>query len=299
MKNRRLTPASWGRAGAAVLAVLALGGTAVAAAQDAEPPANDAYLNSLELNQAGTPLDHTHTLRDVRDTTNATTQTDIFNPPESGGGAEDTICHNVSYGKTVWYDVHPDKDGTVSIRTSGYDNVITFYEFDPDTLIPDAGTKHCVNRGSFPSEQMVRNVKKGKSYTVQIGGVGDVGGSLEVLFDYAYEKLAKLAADATLTAGATPNGIELKGLSVKTSKKATVSVKCGGHCKPQSKKNHAVENFGALKGVKMPAGSKLQIRVTAPKSIGVYIEYRVGAGSFKKVTRCLKPGSKTPRKTCR
>jgi hypothetical protein len=280
------------------LSVLALSATAVATAQAPEPPANDAYLNSLELNEPGTPLDHRHTLRDERDTTLATTQADIFDPPQSGGPAELTNCHDVNYGTTIWYDLHPEANGTISIRTSGYDNVITIYEFDPETLKPDLDTSHCVHRGDFPSEQLVRTVKKGRSYTVQIGGVNGIGGSMEVLFDYAFEKLTKLAADATLTAGGLPNGIELKGLSVATSKKATVAVKCDGHCKPQTKKNRATQNFPSLNGVQMPAGSQLQIRVTAPHSIGVYIQYNVGKGSFKKITRCLKPGSKTPRRKC-
>lgn len=299
MKIARGIPRSWRRACGAALSVLALGATAVATAQAPEPPANDNYLNSLELNQPGTPLDHKHTLRDVRDTTLATTQPDIFSPPQSGGGDELTSCGDAVYGKTIWYDLHPDKNGTISIRTLGYDNVIALYEFDPETLKPKVNSSHCVNRGDIPSEQMVRKVKRGTSYTVQIGGVNDAGGSMEVLFDFALETLKKLTAEATLTAGALPGGIELKGLTVATSKKATVSVKCDGHCKPQTKKNKAKQSFPSLNGVQMPAGSQLEIRVTAPSSIGVYIRYDVGAGKFKKITRCLKPGSKTPRKKCR
>lgn len=289
---------SWRRGCAAALSVLVLGATAVAAAQSTKAPANDAYLKSLELNQPGTPLDYKHTLRDVRDTTHATTQADIFDPPQSGGGAEVTKCQGTRYGTTIWYDLHPQADGTISIRTSGYDNVITLYEFDPDTLKPDVDHKRCVHRGDFPSEQLVRKVRRGKSYTVQIGGVNGIGGSLEVLFDYAMAKLTKVAADATLTASALPDGIMLRSLTVATSKKATVAVKCGGHCKPVRKKNRATQRFPSLKGVRMPAGSQLTLRITAPNSIGVYIRYDVGRGSFKKITRCLKPGSKTPRRKC-
>lgn len=294
--------ASWRRAFGAALTLLALSVTGAATADPrqapATAPANDAYLESLALNQPGTRLDGTHTLRDVRDTTLATTQADLFDPPQSGGGAEVTSCRGVSYATTVWYDLHPHADGTISVRTSGYDNVIALYRFDRDTLKPDVDGKRCVNRGDFPSEQLVAKVKRGRSYTVQIGGVNGVGGSLEALFDYAREKLARLAADATLTAGSTPAGIELKGLRVATSRKATVAVRCDGHCRPRSEQGAKVQKFPSLKGVRMPAGSKLQIRVTAPSSIGVHIQYNVRRGSFQKVTRCLRPGSKKPRRKC-
>jgi hypothetical protein len=283
----------------AVLALSMLATTGRAAADPPAPPANDAYLNSLQLNQPGSPLNRTDTLRDVRDTTSATTQSDIFDPPSSGGSAESTTCADVTYGATIWYDFHPDADGTMSVRTSGYDNVIALYPFSRATLEPNLDKKHCEHKGDFPSEQLVLPVKKGKAYTVQIGAVNGVGGSMEVLFDFAVKALKRLTASATLTAAAETNGIELRGLSVETSPKAKVTVNCGTHCRPQTKRHHATETFPSLSGVRMPAGSQLHIRVTAPKTIGVFIAYHVHRGSFTKVTRCLRPGSRKPRKKCR
>src|SRR5437763_534953 len=121
----------WVAAGAAA-AILAIGAGAVQSAPAADPcanqqPCNDDYINSLELNARGTHLNGTDTLKDVRNTAAATVQSDIFNPPKSGGPAEPTSCHGLSYGHTVWYDFYPDRDGTVLIRTAGYDNVITLY----------------------------------------------------------------------------------------------------------------------------------------------------------------------------
>jgi hypothetical protein len=298
MKSHRLVMPRRPRAGAilAGLTLVLLGGFGVAA-EAADAPVNDAYLNSLQLNAPGKPLNHKDTLRDVQDTTAATVQTDLFDPPSNGGPAEVTTCHGTSYGQTVWYDFHPDANGTMSIRTSGYDNVITLYTFDRDTLEPHK--RRCMHRGDFPSEQLVAPVKEGRAYTVQIGGVGTNSGSLETLFDFAVTVLKRLRAEATLTAAAEPGGIELRGLTVSTVKKARVAVSCSSRCRRKVKQGSRKYEFRNLKGVHMPAGSRLRIRVTAPKSIGVYIAYNIRSGSFTKVTRCLRPGSRKPRRKCR
>ncbi len=300
MESHRPVMSRTARASTATVALtLILLGAFGVAADAADAPANDAYLNSLQLNEPGTKLNRTDTLRDVQDTTAATVQDDIFDPPSSGGDAEVTRCEGLPYGHTVWYDFHPDADGTISIRTSGYDNVITLYPFSRKTLLPDAGERRCVNRGDFPSEQLVAPVKKGKAYTVQIGGVDDASGSIEVLFDYAVTVYKKLTAEATLIAQAESAGIEVRDLAVKTIRKARVAVSCGSHCRRKVKTGARTERFRHLAGVHLPAGSRLRIRVTAPKMIGVYIVYNIHRGSFTKVTRCLRPGSRKPRKKCR
>src|SRR5271155_3047643 len=79
-------------------------GTMSASASAPAPPANDNYLTSLNFNEPHTPLNRVDTLRDMRNTTAATVQSDIFNPPLHGGPAELTGCNGVSEGKTIWYD---------------------------------------------------------------------------------------------------------------------------------------------------------------------------------------------------
>lgn len=83
------------------------------AAPAAAVPINDNYLSSLRLNDPGTRLNRTETLRAVSDTTGATVQSDVFAPPMMGAPAEPTICQGVSYGATIWYDFHPDVNGAV------------------------------------------------------------------------------------------------------------------------------------------------------------------------------------------
>jgi hypothetical protein len=39
--------------------------------------------------------------------------------------------------------------------------------------------------------------------------------------------------------------------------------------------------------------------VTKANSIGAYTRYEIVRGNFKRVDRCLRPGSHTPRRTCK
>jgi hypothetical protein len=285
----------------AVAIACLLGATSLAGADTSTspaPPLNDNDLNSLNLNPPGKPLNSTATLQDVRDTTNATTQAQLFDPPHTGGGAEVTSCHGVAYGKTVWYDFFPQANGLMEIQTTGFPNVIAVYPYSQTTSEPNLGKEACASSTSFPSAKLITHVSRGASYTVQIGGVNDAGGTLKIQFDYAITAPKRLSAQATLKAEATSTGIKLLGLTVNSAKNAAVAVDCGGHCRSQTKRRRATESFPGLSGVQMPAGSQLHIRVTAPKEIGVYIQYDVVRGNFTKLTRCLEPGQRKAQKTC-
>jgi len=278
-----------------------------AVADAPQPPANDNYISSLELNRPKHRLNRTKTLETFVDTTSATVQSNIFNPCGlrtcPSGPPEVTSCHGVGYGKTTWYDFYPDTNGTVRIRTSGFDNVITLYRFSVHTVLPDVAHRQCIHMSSSPFEELDARVKKGRAYTIQIGGAvsssspNGAGGQLQLLFDY-FATPRRLAADSFLKARALSNGIQLLDLRVTTTRGAHVRVACGGHCSPQSKFGRAVEDFSRLNGVRMPAGSKLQIRVTARGSIGALIQYNILPGSFAKHTFCTEPGSRKPRRTC-
>ena len=99
---------------AAVVTTAALAGTPALAA--AAPPANDNYLASLPVDVA----EFTATA----DTTEATTQPDLFDPsrtgmPLGGGQDEPLSCKGTTFGKTVWYDLAPQVSGGVQIRATG------------------------------------------------------------------------------------------------------------------------------------------------------------------------------------
>lgn len=294
------------------LAFAAPVGASLAELSAAGAPVNDNYLSSLELNKPHSVLNHTQTLKDVRNTTGATVQTDIFNPCGlarcPSGPAEVTSCQGTNYGATIWYDFYPQANGIVSIRTSGFDNVIALYTFNSKTLAPDVADHTCIHQGNFPSEQLVAHVVGGEPYTFQIGGVVGAGGtaatgSLEMLFDYSISKTPQIKATATLTARATSTGISILSLTVNSAHRgATVALSCGSVCAGATKKipshGSTTVQFSQLKGATLNAGAKLQIRVTAPKMIGAFIQYSVQSGNFTKQTRCLDPGSTTPRTKC-
>ena len=49
----------------------------------------------------------------------------------------------------------------------------------------------------------------------------------------------------------------------------------------------------------LPAGTKLEVRVTRRGAIGAYVAYRIQRGNFKKgPDRCMNPGSRKPRRRC-
>ena len=293
-----------------------------AAGQGPAAPVNDHYLNSGRINEPGQRLPRTATLRDVQDTTNATVQSDVFNPPQSGAPAEPTSCDGVSYGKTIWYDFYPDVTGVARIRANGYDSVISVLPFNTQSFQPNFGATVCANELSSTNEEFFVQVARGRAYTIQLGGVNNAGGSLEFLFDFlpdtdgdgVLDEVDKcdrldgpqseagcprrLGAEVLLRARPTSSGIQLVGLTVTAPNGSRVQVNCSAGCRAQTKRSSGRVRFGALNGARLPAGSNLVIRVTRRNSIGVYVRYNISAGNFRKIERCINPGSRKPRRRC-
>ena len=306
------------RAAVVVAALLAIPISASAAPPGA--PINDDYLESLQLNPRGTKLDRTNTLRDARETTNASVQGDVFAPPSNGGPAEPTTCGDDRYGKTVWYDFHPDVSGIARIRANGFDTAISVTPFNTRNAVPSFGRRQCINESPSTQEELLARVSKGQAYTIQIGGVNDAFGNLEFLFDFLADTDGdsvlddvdkcdrlrgpsneagcprRLRAAVTLRAVPLATGIRLVALRVNATRGSRVSVRCGG-CRPQVKRARNVA-FGRLRGKRLRAGTNLVIRVTRRNSIGSYFKYRITRGNFVKTERCLNPGSRKPRRRC-
>jgi hypothetical protein len=257
------------------------------------PPINDNYLESLNLNQPHTALNRTQTLTDVRNTSEATVQSDIFTPPQSGGPAEVTGCDGISEGKTIWYDFYPDANGLVRIRTSAdFSTVMAVMPFEPKSLLPETAQRKCAVNQTSHAEELFDEVKAGKSYTIQLGGVENAGGTVEFLFDYVVQP-KRLQPETTLTAEPLAGGVRIVNLSVSTPTKAHVVVRCTRGCATQAKTARTV-SFRKLKGTSLSNGAALKIYVTAKNETGAYIEYKIHRGSFTKVQRCLAPGGKKP-----
>jgi hypothetical protein len=305
-------------AGWAVAVLLALPGAAFGQAA----PVNDNYLDSLRLNDPGTRLERTDTLRDVRDTANATVQSDVFSPPQRGGPAELTTCHGVSYGKTIWYDFYPDVNGLTRLRASGYDTVLSVVPFNPRNARPSFESALCSNASSSTTEEYLVEVAKGRSYSIQIGGVANAGGSLEFLFDFladtdgdgvldTVDRCDRLAGpeanngcprrqrvNTTLRARPTADGIEIDALAVTARRGSRIVVSCSSGCRKQTKRARSTVRFPGLRGVALRAGAKLDIRVTKSGYFGEFVRYTVLRGNFRKTERCMNPGSRKLRRRC-
>jgi hypothetical protein len=114
----------------------------------------------------------------------------------------------------------------------------------------------------------------------------------------------RISADAKLRATPTATGIRLVYLRVIAPKGSRIAIRCGTGCKIA--KRASVEATAArtvsikkLAGRAFRAGQKIRIYVTRKNRIGAYIEYKITRGGFKRINRCLNPGSSKPRKRCR
>jgi hypothetical protein len=141
------------------------------------PPPNDNYLVSTIIPASKTTGTGIARYNDVENTTNATTQHDLFNPDPSGlvfsgGGREPLTCQGVSYGRTIWYDLHPKIHEGVQLQATGFPNVIAVYEWHHAKITRLVGcqvqTSTAPNTYALPPELIP---SKQYAYTVQIGGI--------------------------------------------------------------------------------------------------------------------------------
>ena len=107
-------------------------GVVQAGVLDRAPPPNDNYLASTTI----AAEEYTDTV----DTTEATTQPDLFNPnrdglPFGGGDPEPTSCGGASpFGKTAWWDFKAPSDGGVELKANGgFDVVVAVYTWSERT----------------------------------------------------------------------------------------------------------------------------------------------------------------------
>lgn len=237
---------------------------------------------------------------DSVDTSRATTQPDLFKPGGNRVGPPERTTYNGSvYGRTVWYDLNPTVDGDVLVQAvgAGFNPVICLVRYDPrDTPnFRPSGSYECSNQGTGPLEQLLKKgVRRGRAYSIQIGGTGNTGGPIELDVNFTPYRIS---ATPKLAFQLTPNGVKLVNLRVTASRKSRVEVGCKPSCGKRVKRGRRI-NF-RLGGKKLKAGSKLTIRVTRGGEIGAYFVYKIRRGRIPLQTeRCLNPGSKKPRKKC-
>ena len=163
---------------------LAAGPAASAAPATAAPPPNDNYLLSTIIPQSETTGMRATTYRNViADTSGATTQSQLFNPDQSGlpfggGGPEPVGCNGTAYGKTVWYDLRPRVPGDVEIQASGYPTAIAFFQYNVRNSMLIRSTDLCQTSGSSTLNDFAVPVglQAHKRYTFQVGGLATAPG---------------------------------------------------------------------------------------------------------------------------
>jgi hypothetical protein len=306
---RRLLPA----AALSLSALVLLPSAAVAA-----PPANDNYLASI-------PIAPQEQVTVQADTTEATTQPDLFNPsrdgqPLGGGDPETLACNGVGFGKTVWYDFAPPVNYGVQLRATGFAAAVAVYEWNPTTsrITRQVG---CSANG----EDLLIDLEGKKSYTFQVGGVGGAGGLLSLRMDAFPDSDADDVLDALDKCREVP-GIEGSGgcppsLRGRTSpsvsfdraagglritrlvvdsvpKGAKVTARCTG-CGSQTvkAKKQGRISLSKLVGKTARAGGSIEVRVTMGRTgngryrfgaTGAYVKWPVRAdGLGARLTRCL------------
>ena len=161
--------------------VLAAAGLAATPALAAAAPPAERRLSGLAARS--TAADFTATT----DTTEATTQTDLFNPSATGaplGGARPgaTTCKGTPIGKTVWYDLAPQADGDVVIRATGFATVVAVYEWSAADSRITRTRRLLGQRGR--RRPRASSVQAERRYTIQVGGAGGAGGPLNLKVDY-------------------------------------------------------------------------------------------------------------------
>src|SRR5436309_14776081 len=171
------------RALALLIAVAALA-PATAAADQVPAGAGDNYLQPIFLNDAQNPLPVATPVGFQADTTNYTTQPDMFNPPSSGGPPEPLQCASSNYSHTIWSVFYSNRYGLAKISTAGnFDSVIAVIPFgDPSTdTRPDIAHGQCIDNLSGFEEDLQGIVVPHQWYAIQVGGTGATqGGSVQL-----------------------------------------------------------------------------------------------------------------------
>jgi hypothetical protein len=303
----------------ALVVAAALPGAALAQ-EPIAPPGGDNYLSPVFINN-GNPLPYGSPVGVVFDTTNYTTQSDMFNPPGSGGPREPTTCGSETLGKSAWVVFNSSKWGSLDVSAAGsYDAAISLIPFqNPQHPAPDLQDGFCIDNLTGLQEDANGLVAvPGLWYAFQIaGGSNPQGGQVQVKLQLN-RPLRIAGADAVLSL----QGTKVTSLAVKAPSGAHVSVKCavkgcgrvprgfdvkrvsltqpiadltpslvrraaaGGDSAPVSLARrgpavHESRNFKLLGGRNLKPGTRLEVRVTQFGHVGTYFAWNITSAGTK------------------
>ena len=273
-----------------LLAALVL---AMPASAAAAPPPNDNYLSSTTINRQDGSMANEYL--DSIDTTEATTQPDLFDPnreglPFGGGDPEPTTCPDgTSFGKTAWWDFAPPSAGGIEIKANGsFDVVVAVYTWSSQTS-RITRTVLCQNDAAGSEDVVIPSVRRGTNYTVQVGGAGNTGGPLSMGLTWFPDRDADGVFDALDKCDLRP-GIErfggcppelrssprvvydtvgsllrISGLSIDdVPKGARAEVRCGscGRAVVRRARRTGTLKMSGLAGRTVRSGGAIEVRIT-------------------------------------
>jgi hypothetical protein len=268
-----------------LLTILALAAVAAPAASAADgevaPPGGDAYMNPVALSDLNDPPPLPTDTGFTADTSQYTLQDDMYRPPRSGGPREPRKCGHTVFSKTIWSAFHADRDGVVTITTTGdFDAVIGFVPFGnpTDDVAPHLDEAVCIDQSAGHQEQMPAKVEAGHWYAVQVGGTGKpAGGHVQVQLHFEPPPETMQIALGMVRRSSSAAGTTLRKLllSRKTRKGAPigpdprgakVEVRCKRGCRSKTftLTGDAIR-LRYLEGRLLRPGTKFVVRVTRRK----------------------------------
>jgi hypothetical protein len=308
----------------------------VAPVASAAPPPNDNYLASLQMVEGDrVARQFSEVVSTTEATVQADLFNPSRDGlPLGGGGPERTNCDGTDYGHTVWYDFLPEISGGAEITATGYDTVVGVYEYDVRTA-RITRTLTCQNAGAGENV-ILPAVAGGRAYTIQVGGVGAAAGALDFSFLFFGDRdedgvldeepdecprmpginaaggcPPDLDAAPSIAWDLTTGGLQFTSALVRDAPRgARVEVRCRrcGLRRAVMRSRGRSVRVRRLIGRIAPPGAALEVFVTMrPRgggrfrhgAIGNYFKYVFDANGIRtRTTRCLRPGSMRPRRSC-
>lgn len=304
-----------------VVTVWLLAAWAVAAPASGAAPENDDFLAATALNAPGSEMPRDVVTSPATDTWDAALQPDLLSPPFVGGPPEPSACGGVPLDRTVWYRFFPDVDGRVRLQAVGFDATLALVPFTSvDAPLPQGYA--CANQRDDTIETLEQPVEGGTGYAVQVGGAAGAAGVLQVSFTYLPDRDGdgvsddadrcprrpgavngcppKIVAGISYKYYGAGNGARFRHLSVKGAPSgARIDVRCSRGCRHHRLKvRSSVTDLKAFRGRFMPAGARIELRITKRGYIGAYRKFTVSVGDVTTSDACLPPGSTVPRQSC-
>jgi hypothetical protein len=256
--------------------------------------------------------------------------------PFGGGDPEPTSCADgTTYGRTAWWDFEPPFAGGVELKASGgFEVVVAVYEWSEETSRITRVVR-CQNDSTGSETVLLPEVRRGTNYTVQVGGAGDTGGPLDLELTYFPDRDADGVLDALdkcdrrrgieafggcppelrsaprIRFDGVPGGIRVRSLAVddvvRGSRVEVRCRRCGSRVTRRARRAGSLRLRGFV-GRVVRAGDRIEVRITQPPTgngrfrfgaVGKYFRWPItSAGLGNRVSRCLNPGSRRPRR-CR